>query len=64
MGQKNTLLIIANGADFKLYINGNFVGETQDSTYSSGQLAFASGTSGLVTTGQAIFSNLKLFKLG
>jgi eukaryotic-like serine/threonine-protein kinase len=62
MGQKNTLLIIASGADFKLYINGTFVGEAQDSTYSSGQLALASGTSGLVTTGQAIFSDLKLFK--
>ncbi len=62
MGQKNTLLIIANGADFKLYINGSFVGEAQDGTYSNGQIALASGTSGLVTTGQAIFSNLKLFK--
>jgi eukaryotic-like serine/threonine-protein kinase len=64
MGQKNTLLLIANGADFKLYINGTFVGETQDSTYSNGQIALATGTSGLVTTGQAIFSNLKLFKTG
>ena len=62
MGQKNTLLLIANGANFKLYINGTFVGNTQDSTYSSGQLALACGTSGLVTSGQAIFSNLKLFK--
>ncbi len=63
MGQKNTLLIIANGADFKLYINGSFVGEAHDSTYGSGQLAFASGTSGLVTSGQANYSNLKVFKL-
>ena len=62
MGQKNTLLLIANGTNFKLYINGTFVGEAQDNTYSSGQLALASGTSGLVTTGQAIFSNLKVFK--
>jgi serine/threonine protein kinase len=61
MGQKNTLLLIANGADFKLYINGNFVGEVQDSTYSNGQIALAIGTFGLVTTGQAIFSNLKLY---
>ncbi|MBV9710771.1 MAG: hypothetical protein JO011_07655, partial [Ktedonobacteraceae bacterium] len=63
MGQKNTLLMIANGADFKLYINGSFVGEAQDGTYGSGQLAFASGTSGLVTSAQASFSNLKLFKV-
>ena len=62
MGQKNTLLLIANGANFKLYINGTFVDETQDTTYSNGQIALACGTSGLVTTGQAIFSNLKLFK--
>lgn len=63
MGQKNTLLLIANGADFKLYINGNFVGAAQDSTYRNGQVALATGTSGLVTTGQAIFSNLKLYSL-
>ncbi len=63
MGQKNTLLIIANGADFKLYINDSFVGEVQDSTYTHGQLALTSGTSGLVTAGQANFSNLKLFAL-
>jgi serine/threonine protein kinase len=64
MGQKNTLLIIADGADFKLYINGNFVGEVQDSTYGNGQIALVSGTSGLVTAGQALFSDLKLFKVG
>jgi serine/threonine protein kinase len=63
MGQKNTLLIIADGADFKLYINGSFVGEVQDSTYTHGQLALTSGTSGLVTAGQANFSNLKVFDL-
>ncbi len=62
IGQKNTLLIIANGNDFKLYINGSFVGESQDSTYSSGQLALASSTLSSATTGQTSFANLKLFK--
>ncbi len=60
-GQKNTLLIIANGSDFRLYINSSFVGEAQDSNYSSGQLALAAGTPDDMPTGQSRFSNLKLF---
>jgi hypothetical protein len=42
-------MVIAKGNDFKLYINDIFVGETHDSTYSSGQLAFTANTEGSFT---------------
>jgi serine/threonine protein kinase len=61
-GQKNTLFIIAKGNDFRLYINGSFVGEAQDSNYSSGQLALAAGTPDNLPTAQAKFTNFKLFQ--
>ncbi len=61
-GQKNTLFIIANGNNFRLYINGSFVGEAQDSNYSSGQLALAAGTPDTAPTAQAKFTNFKLFQ--
>ncbi len=63
VGQKNTLVVIANGNDFKLYINGVFVGEKQDSTYSSGQVAFVTGTLAPTTSGEGSFANLKIFKI-
>ena len=64
VGQKNTLLIIANGNDFKLFINGTFVGEQQDgsSTISTGQIGFVAGTLSSTTSGEASFSNLKIYK--
>ena len=64
VGQKNTLLIIANGNDFKLYINGTFVGEQQDgsSTISTGQIGFVAGTLSSTTRGEASFSNLNIYK--
>lgn len=62
-GQKNTLVVIANGNDFKLYINGVFVGEKQDSTYSSGQVAFVTGTLAPTVSGEGSFANLKIFKI-
>jgi serine/threonine protein kinase len=63
VGQKNTLVVIANGNDFKLYVNGVFVGEKQDSTYSSGQVAFVTGTLAPTTSGEGSFANLKIFKI-
>lgn len=60
---KNTLLVIANGNDFKLFINGNFVGEQQDSSYTGGQVGFGVGTIPSVTTGEASFSNFKQYSL-
>jgi serine/threonine protein kinase len=62
-GLPNTLLVIANGANFKLYINGTLVGETTDSTYASGQLALAAGTLAPLHGGEGSFTNFKLFKV-
>ena len=62
-GQANRLLAIANGSDFKLYINGTFVGEAQDSTYSSGQVGFVVGTLPSTNAGEGSFANLKMYKL-
>ncbi len=59
--QKNTLLVIANGNDFKLFINGTFVGEHQDSTYTGGEVGFAAGTNSPVNSGEASFANFKVY---
>jgi len=60
--QKNTLLAMASGDDFKLYINGIFVGEQRDSTYTQGQLGFVVGTLAPAGKGEGSFSDLELFK--
>ena len=61
-GQKNTLIVVAAGGDFKLYINGTFVGEVQDNTYADGQFALTTGTLAPTTNADGSFANLKLFK--
>jgi len=61
--QKNTLLVIANGGDFKLYINGEFVGEHQDSTYTGGAVGFDAGTTPSVDSAEASFSNFKVYQV-
>jgi hypothetical protein len=63
-GQKNALLVMADGSDFKLFINGTFVGEAQDSTYVSGQLGLVAGTLSPNASGEASFANLSVFKMG
>jgi uncharacterized protein YwgA len=60
---KNTLLAIANGGDFKLYINGTFVGEAQDNTYSSGQIGFVAGTLPSSSNAEGSFANLNVYKI-
>ena len=59
---KNTLLVIASGDDFKLFINNIFVGETHDDGLASGQLGLVAGTLISTSTGEASFANLKVFK--
>ena len=59
--QKNRLLVIANGSDFKLFINNVFVGEQQDSTYTSGQVGFVIGTLPSETSGEASFAHFKVY---
>ncbi|GAC1381043.1 MAG: hypothetical protein NVS4B7_06530 [Ktedonobacteraceae bacterium] len=61
-GGKNTLLVIANGNNFKLFINGTLVGEQQDSTLPSGQIALVAGTLASTTTAEASFANLKIYQ--
>src|SRR3989440_1198043 len=62
-GKKNRLLIIANGEDFKLFINGTFIGEAHDTTFASGQVALVAGTLYTTNNGEGSFANLKVFKL-
>ena len=59
---KNTLLVIASGDDFKLFINTIFVGETHDANLASGQLGLVAGTLISASTGEASFANLNVFK--
>jgi eukaryotic-like serine/threonine-protein kinase len=61
--RKNTLLVIANGSNFELFINGVFVGEHQDNSYTSGQVGFSVETFSTVKAGEASFSNFKVFSL-
>jgi hypothetical protein len=55
--------VTADGSDLKLYINGTFVGEQQDSTYSSGNLGFVAGTMAPTASGEAAFTHLQVFKI-
>ena len=59
-GDVNTLLAIATGSTFILYINGTPVGTVQDERYSSGQVALAAGTLAPITSGDASFTNFRL----
>jgi hypothetical protein len=61
--RKNTFLVIASGSDFKLFINGVYVGEQQDSNYASGQIGFSVETLPSVNSGEASFSNFKVFSV-
>ena len=61
--RKNTLLVIANGSNFDLFINGTFVGNYQDSTYTNGQIGFSIETLSTVNAGEASFSNLKVYSV-
>lgn len=60
-GSKNTLLLIARGDDFQLFINEQFVGEAHDTTFANGQLGVAAGNR-TASNGDASFSNLRIYK--
>ncbi len=55
----NTLQVIVNNNDFKFYINGIFLKEITDSTYTTGGLGFACYDSN--DAGEAVFSNLNVY---
>ncbi|HYX50322.1 MAG TPA: family 16 glycoside hydrolase, partial [Ktedonobacteraceae bacterium] len=61
--RKNTLLVIANGSNFDLFINGTYVGNYQDSTYTNGQIGFSVATYSTVNAAEASFSNLKVYSV-
>ena len=61
--QKNTLLIVAKGSDFKFFINSNLVGERSDSTSTSGRVGLLVGTPATTPFGEASFSNFKVFRV-
>ena len=63
LNSKNTLLIIARGADFNLYLNGSFLKEVQDNTFSSGQIALVAGTYPSINNADASFSNINVYPL-
>lgn len=62
VGTKNTLLVIARGTDLQLFINGTFVGEIQDSTFSNGQVGVAAGTLS-ANVGDASFTNMRVYPI-
>ncbi len=62
-GSSNTLTVIASGSDFKFYINGTFVGENHDATYSSGQIGFAAGALASTSGAEGSFSDLKIYHI-
>jgi eukaryotic-like serine/threonine-protein kinase len=61
--QKNTMLVVPQGSDFKIYINSAFVGEAQDSASTSWLVALIVRTSPSNPQGDASFSNFKLYTL-
>ena len=57
-GAKNTLLVLSKGTDFRLFINGIFVGETHDATLTTGYVGMSLAYN---PSGQASFSNLIIY---
>lgn len=59
----NTLMVIANGSDFRLFINGIFVNEVRDATYSSGVIGMVAGTIETSSNADASFANLVVYPI-
>lgn len=59
----NTLLMIVNNGNFTFFINGVFVKEVKDSTYTTGQIGFVAGTLASVASADASFSNLVVYPI-
>jgi serine/threonine protein kinase len=60
-GATNTLMVIANGSNFLLFINGTFVNQVHDSTYGSGQISLVAGTFESASSADASFANLNVY---
>lgn len=61
LNQPNTLTVLRNGDQIYLYINGQYVNETTDSTYSSGQIGFLAWDYEQPT--DVVYTNAKVWKL-
>lgn len=61
-GGQNTLMVIANLNDFRLFINETFVGEAQDSILSAGYVGFTVLADQSGTAATASFTNLVIYE--
>jgi serine/threonine protein kinase len=58
----NTLQVIAQGSNLSFYVNGVFLVQLTDPTYSSGVIAFFATTDG-TTAADVVYSNLRVFPM-
>jgi hypothetical protein len=61
-GASNTLQVIAQGGNISLYVNGAFLTQLTDSTYTSGLIAFFATTDG-VKQADVVYGNLKVYPM-
>src|SRR5713226_8877135 len=57
----NTLLVVAQGGKLLFYANGMFLAEVDDTTYTSGVIAFLAYTTD--TNADVVYTNLKVYQL-
>jgi serine/threonine protein kinase len=60
-GNSNVLLVIAQGNDFKLYVNNTFVGETHDNSRADGKLGVIVSTNSS-NRSEATFIDLSIYR--
>lgn len=60
--KKNVLLVIAQRSSITLYMNGIFIHHLQDSTSASGWIAFGVEVTSTSQSGDASFSDLKVYR--
>ena len=57
----NTLLVVAQGGKLLFYANGMFLAEVDDTTYTSGVIAFLASTTD--TNADVVYTNLRVYQL-
>jgi serine/threonine protein kinase len=60
---KNTLQIIANSSSLSFYVNGVFLDKEQDTTFTSGNIAFFASASDNSTDADIAYSNIRVFTI-
>jgi hypothetical protein len=58
---KNRLVVVANGSMLDFYVNNVFLKEIQDTTYTSGNIAFLATTVSGGTDADVLYTNLQVF---